>query len=100
MRKAVINAFVDAIALILFIPSLISGVVLYVVLPSGGGGFRGGTSVASADIFLGIARSDWKDLHTYTSLAFAALIIVHLLLHWRYMRSLGRIFRGTRTDTE
>ena len=37
MRKITINALVDIGCLVTFIPSLISGLVLYLVLPSGGG---------------------------------------------------------------
>jgi hypothetical protein len=40
MKKATINALVDLGALVVFIPSLISGLVLYLVLPEGGG-YRG-----------------------------------------------------------
>ena len=65
-------------------PALVSGLVLYLVLPSGGG--RGGGSGA----YLGIARDQWLNLHNYTSLAFAALIIVHLILHWMYFRNIRK----------
>jgi len=37
MKRITINALVDIGCLITFIPSLISGLVLYFVLPSGGG---------------------------------------------------------------
>ena len=42
MKRITINALVDIGCLITFIPSLISGLVLYFVLPSGGGGFGDG----------------------------------------------------------
>jgi len=37
MKRITINALVDIGCLITFIPSLISGLVLYLVLPEGGG---------------------------------------------------------------
>ena len=37
MKRITINALVDIGCLITFIPSLVSGLVLYFVLPSGGG---------------------------------------------------------------
>ncbi|WP_367652369.1 DUF4405 domain-containing protein [Methanoculleus frigidifontis] len=43
-------------------------------------------------MFLGIARSGWQDLHNAASLIFAAFVVVHLLLRWRYLRGFGRIF--------
>jgi hypothetical protein len=84
MKKITVNAIVDIGCLVTFIPSLISGLVLYLVLPSGGG--KGGGS----ESYLGIARDQWLNMHNYTSLIFAALIIIHLVLHWMYFRNIRK----------
>lgn len=84
MKRVTINALVDIGCLITFIPSLISGLVLYLVLPEGSG--RGTGVVAS---YLGIARTQWVTMHNYTSLAFAALLIMHLLLHVKFFRNIS-----------
>jgi hypothetical protein len=57
---------------------LISGLVLFLFLPSGAG--RGGNWA----VWMGIARDQWLNMHNYWSLAFSALIIIHLILHWMY----------------
>jgi hypothetical protein len=88
MKKITINALIDIFCLILFVPSLISGLVLYLVLPSGGGPGNGLTT------FLSISRNQWITLHDNTSLAFAALLIIHLLLHWKFFRYIGRYFKS------
>ncbi len=72
--------------LIVLIPNLISGIVLYAVLPEGGR-FSGST------LYLGITRNEWKDLHNYAGFALAAFIILHLILHWRYFRAIPSCFR-------
>jgi hypothetical protein len=86
MKRVAINALVDIGCLITFIPSLISGLVLFLVLPEGGGRGSGWAT------YLGIARNQWVNMHNYTSLAFAALLILHLLLHskffWNIRKSL------------
>ncbi|GEM_PF-411323 len=84
MRRITINALVDIGCLITFIPSLISGLVLYLVLTSGG---RRGYSTS---MYIGITRSQWLTMHDYTSLLFAALLILHLLLHWKFFRNIRR----------
>jgi len=84
MKRITINALVDIGGLVAFIPSLISGLVLYLVLPSGGG--RGN----SWAIYLGISRSQWLTMHDYTSLVFTALLIIHLLLHWKFFRHIRK----------
>ena len=80
MKRITINALVDIGCLITFIPSLISGLVLYLVLPEGGGRGSGWAT------YLGIARNQWVTMHNYSSLVFAALLIMHLLLHWKFFR--------------
>ena len=84
MKRITINALIDIGCLLTFIPSLISGLVLYLVLPSGGG--RG----SSWAMYLGITRNQWLTMHDYTSLIFTALLIIHLLLHWKFFRHINK----------
>ena len=84
MKRITIIALIDIGCLITFIPSLISGLVLYLVLPEGGG--RGSGWVT----YMGIARNQWVTMHNNTSLIFTALLIIHLLLHWKFFRHINR----------
>lgn len=86
MKRVTINALVDIGCLLTFLPSLVSGLVLFLVLPSGLGR---GNSLAT---YLGIARFQWVNMHNLTSFAFAALLIIHLLLHWRFFRNIRKTF--------
>jgi hypothetical protein len=88
MKRVTINALVDIGCLITFIPSLITGLVLYFFLPSGGG--RGGSWVT----WMGITRYDWVLYHDIASFAFAALLIIHLLLHGKFFRHIGKHLRN------
>jgi hypothetical protein len=84
MKRITINALVDIGCLITFIPSLISGLVLYFVFPEGGGRGSGWLT------YLGIAKNQWVTMHNNTSLIFAALLIIHLLLHWKFFRHINK----------
>ena len=84
MKRITINALIDLGCLITFIPSLISGLVLYLVLPEGGGRGSGWA------MYLGISRNQWLTMHNNTSLVFTALLIIHLLLHWKFLRHIGK----------
>jgi hypothetical protein len=97
MNRSAVNALVDLIALLAFIPSLLSGIVLW-WLPEGG--YRGGLSPAALQPFLGLTRAVWKDLHLWTSLLFAACILVHLLLHTRYFARLPQYLTGSASEKE
>ena len=93
MRRGTVNAVVDTVLGILFVPSLVSALVLFFVLPSGG---RSGGS----GVFLSVERSVWATVHNYTGLLFIALLILHLVLHYRYLRHLNRHLPGSRGTSE
>lgn len=88
MSRSSFNALVDAGCLVAFIPTAISGLVLYFVLPSGGGRWSGWT------LFAGIPRNQWMAIHNYAGLAFIVLLMLHLLLHWRYFLHICRHLRS------
>jgi hypothetical protein len=77
MKRITVNALVDIGCLVTFIPSLVSGLVLYLALPEGG--FRSGWAT-----YLGLPRTQWVAMHNNSSLVFAALLIIHMLLHWKF----------------
>jgi hypothetical protein len=54
-----------------------TGLLLAYRLPPGS---RGGHGLSA----LGWSRHEWGDLHFWISLAFLALILVHMGLHWRW----------------
>ena len=84
MKRVTINALVDIGCVITFIPSLLTGLVLYIFLPSGGGLGRSWVT------WMGINRHDWVLYHDISSFAFAALLIIHLLLHWKFFRPINK----------
>jgi len=84
MKRVTLNALVDIGCVVTFVPSLLTGLVLYFFLPSGGG--RGN----SWTTWMGITRYDWILIHDIASFAFAALLIIHLLLHWKFFRHINR----------
>jgi hypothetical protein len=67
----------------LIVPAVL-GLVLYFVLPSGGG--RG----SGWEVYLGVARNQWVTMHDNSSFVFAALLIIHLLLHWKFFRNINK----------
>ncbi|MDD4484539.1 MAG: DUF4405 domain-containing protein [Methanoregula sp.] len=95
MKRIAINALVDLGCLLTFIPTLVTGLVLYLYLPSGSG--RG----SSWSTWMGVSRHDWVLYHDIAGFAFVALLIVHLLLHWHFFRHIGRnLHSGTGDDSD
>jgi len=75
------SVFLKSINVLLFVGSsfvLGTGLALELRLPHG----RAGHGLE----ILGLGRHDWGELHWWVGLALAALIGVHLALHWKWIQ--------------
>jgi hypothetical protein len=88
MRRASLNAAVDAAAFALFAFLVTTGVLIRWSLPPGSG---------RRALVLGLDRHGWGDLHFWVAAAFLAVLSLHLLLHWRFLAGLlrGRAREGS-----
>ena len=86
MRKATQNYI---LFIVLFFPGLfqaVSGFVMWLALPHGGGGYgRGGMADGGSAIFWSITRDTWRGLHDWAAVALLVMIIIHLILHWKWI---------------
>lgn len=75
--------FVLAITMaILGFTEAVSGFILWFGFPSGGGrGLGGGGQLA----FWGISKHTWIDIHSWVAIALIVLVIVHVILHWKWI---------------
>ena len=74
MNRAKLNYWLDAAIGVAFLLSAISGLVF--LLPAGLGSGSG---------ILGLSYQAWDVLHIWSSLAMIAGVLVHLVLHWRWI---------------
>jgi len=79
------------VSLLFFFGLLSTGLILKFILPSGSGriqrlsgrGFGGGKPVLT---WFGWDRYQWLDGHFYIAMIFSALLIIHLILNWGWIR--------------
>jgi len=99
MRRTTLNFTVDLISFVDLLLLGTTGAILRWVLPPGsggghgpgqGGGFRGGRGPVEIKDLLGLGRHDWGDMHFVLALLFVCLILVHLCLHWAWIKTCGR----------
>jgi hypothetical protein len=91
MMRVRLNAIVDIVAFPSLLLSLFCGIITWKVLPSGSdivGPARG----AGRAVFLGLQRGLWRDIHIYAGLVLAGLVVLHLVLHWRWILCIPRLF--------
>jgi len=85
MNKIKINMWVNLISLLVFIPVAVSGVVLFWIIPKGNSRID--------DIFLGLSRHTWTNLHNYFGLIFLALILIHIILHIYWFKCVPKLMK-------
>jgi hypothetical protein len=72
----------------------VSGLVRWLVLSSGYGyGYQGGRFLNNINppVFI-FDRHTWGDIHQWTAVIFLVLIVLHLILHWRWITAMFKNF--------
>jgi Domain of unknown function (DUF4405) len=74
--------WIAALGALTLLLELATGLVLWLALPRGGGGFgrRGGDHS-----FAALERHTWADPHNWIGLALVTVVLVHLALNWRWI---------------
>lgn len=91
MKRSTLNFIVDLISFVVFVVLALSGFIIK-YMPHGGGGqgrgFRGGRGPAEGiREFMSMTRHEWGDIHFYLSVLFIAFVLVHLILHWTWIKN-------------
>ena len=89
MRKSMKNYIVFILLSILGLLEAVSGFVLWLALPSGGG-WRGSRFGGLESTFWSLSRHTWLDIHDRAAVAIVAVIIIHLVLHWKWIMYMTR----------
>ena len=82
LSKARLNLLVDVAIGIAFLVEVVSGFVLWLVLPHGG--YQGGRNPLYGQTFI-LSRNGWLTLHDWFALATILGVLAHLALHWRWI---------------
>ena len=79
MRKSEVLFILAVILSLLGLVEALSGFLLWLVIPRGGG--KQGLEV----VFWGLSRDSWIDIHDWVAVALLVLIVVHIILHWKWV---------------
>jgi hypothetical protein len=92
MKRSTINFIVDLISFIDLLCLIITGFIIKYILPPGSGGgygrgFRGGRGPnQEVKALWSMTRHEWGDIHFYLAAGFVILMLVHLILHWTWIK--------------
>ena len=91
MKRGTLNFVVDLVSFIDLVCLTLTGFVMKYILPPGTGG-RGrmlheGRGVEQIKELWSMTRHQWGDIHFYLALLFLILMVAHIILHWRWIKS-------------
>ncbi len=98
-KRATVSFALDLIAFVDLVLLGTTGSIMRWVLPPGSGGGRGpgfrggrdpGPGADQVKQLLGLGRHDWGDVHFVLALTFVFLILVHIVLHWTWIKTCGK----------
>lgn len=76
MRKPELNFIIDSLAFFLFLSLASTGLLIYLILPP-----------ASGLSVWGMDRHTWGDIHFWIAITFLALMGLHLVMHWDWIKA-------------
>jgi len=88
MKKADWQYLVDTLLFICIVGIALIGILLAFFIP------KGPSALESSKYFLNLHRHQWGNIHLYLSLTFIFLVIIHLTLDWKWIKTMaGKIFK-------
>jgi len=98
MRKATLNFFIDLISFLSLVGMLFTAFLIRYILPPGSGG-RGrilheGGGGEHIKTLWSMSRHEWGDIHFYLGCVFVVLMVVHIILHWTWIKNYFKSILG------
>ena len=95
LGKTRFNFWLDLTIFVTFAATAITGILLWLIIPSGRGSGR--------LVFYGLTRREWVDLHNWVGLGMLLLVAIHLMLHWPWIicvaqRMFGKLAEQARVN--
>jgi hypothetical protein len=93
MKKAKLLFGLTAAIFLLGLAEVISGFVLCLAFTSGGGGLgiRGGGGLGELT-FWELSKHTWIDIHDWVAIVLVALVVIHIVLHWKWIARMTKKF--------
>ncbi len=90
LRRITVNFIVDLAGFIDLLGLIFTGFVIRYVLPPGSGGrgqeLHGGQGAGYVKSLWSMTRHEWGDVHFYMVVVFIVLMLIHLALHWTWIK--------------
>jgi hypothetical protein len=91
MLRSTMNFILDLASFLNLLGLTLTGLIMKYVLPPGTGGLgralHGGTGrgIHIKDLW-SMTRHEWGRIHFYLAVVFIALMVIHIILHWTWIK--------------
>ena len=90
MKRAMVNFIVDLVSFVDLLGMACTGFIMKYILPPGTGGrgrrLHGDLGREHIKDFWSMSRHEWGDIHFYLAVLFVILMVVHIILHWSWIK--------------
>ncbi|MBN2456967.1 MAG: DUF4405 domain-containing protein [Sedimentisphaerales bacterium] len=91
MRRSSLNFIVDLISLLDLLGLVFTAFIIRYILPPGTGGLgrslHAGIDKEHIKAFWSMSRHEWGDVHFILAVVFVGLMILHLILHFSWIKN-------------
>ena len=98
MKRSSLNFIVDLASFLNLLSLIFTGIIIKYILPPGSGGrgrdLHGGQGREQIKDLLSMTRHEWGDIHFGLAALFVALMIVHIILHWSWIKNCFKSLLG------
>ena len=90
IKRSSLNFIVDLVSFVNLLGLAFTGFIMKYILPPGTGGrgqlLHGGGREHIKDLW-SMTRHEWGDVHSYLAVLFVSLMVVHIILHWSWIKN-------------
>ncbi len=98
MKRSTLNFIVDLVSFIDLLGLVFTGFIMKYILPPGTGGLgrqlRGGHGREHIEELWSMTRHEWGSIHFYLAFLFVILMVVHIILHWSWIKNYFKLLPG------
>ena len=107
MKRSSLNFIIDSFSFLVLAGLAFTGFIMKFVLPPGTGGhgrgFRGGRGIEQVGervkYFWSMTRHEWGNIHFWLAAIFIVMMIVHIILHWGWIKNYFKSLLGFSRQT-